>query len=176
MLSNLRASLPCSTFPLVSGVWDCWQLILLVKTKAKKALSTSAYSVSFVTRSPAPFSSRPTFSLVTLLLFTYLQNPFLSSFTLLTRFNSRSALAFLTLSLQDQILLLSNLPLLPLLVSLLYTPGFNYKLLARPCRPLLDNLSSIPSTLTYVWTFASPSGPHLDLLVGYSFIFSSHIV
>lgn len=39
--------------PLVSGTWDSWRLVILVKTEAKKTLSTSALSMSFVARSPA---------------------------------------------------------------------------------------------------------------------------
>uniref|UniRef100_A0A8B9S2F8 Uncharacterized protein n=1 Tax=Apteryx owenii TaxID=8824 RepID=A0A8B9S2F8_APTOW len=65
----------------------------------KKACSNSAFSVSFVTRAPTPFSKGPTFSLVFLLLLMYLKKPFLLSLTSLARFNSKRALAFLVASL-----------------------------------------------------------------------------
>lgn len=63
-------SLLLQTFSLVSKAWNSARQILLVKTKGKKALSSSASSTSFVTT--CPFSSRPVFSLVLLLLLMYL--------------------------------------------------------------------------------------------------------
>ena len=43
------------SFPqsLASGVWETWEEILPVKTKAKAAMSTSCFSVPFVTSSPS---------------------------------------------------------------------------------------------------------------------------
>ena len=67
-----------------------------------KTLSTLAFCLPFVTSSPVPFSCRFMFSLVFLLLFMYLYKPFLLPFMSFARFNSRSALAFLTPSMQDQ--------------------------------------------------------------------------
>lgn len=50
-------------FPPVSGAWNSWKPILVVKIEAKTTLSTSAFSMPFVTRrTPTPFSSRPVFS------------------------------------------------------------------------------------------------------------------
>lgn len=59
------------TFQLISETCDYWVPLLPVKTESRKALGTSAFSVSFATGSSAPFSSRPTFSLVFLLLLLY---------------------------------------------------------------------------------------------------------
>lgn len=64
------------TFFLVSGTWNFWGQVLLVKTKVEKALSVSAYSIPFVTISVLPFSSRPTFSPAFLLLQINLKEPF----------------------------------------------------------------------------------------------------
>jgi len=58
--------------PQVSGVLDSLRTILAVKAEVKKPFSVSAFTVSFVMRAPAPFLSRPTFSLVVLLLLWYL--------------------------------------------------------------------------------------------------------
>jgi len=58
------------TLPSVS--WVVWLEHLLLKTEAKKSFSTSAFSTSQVTRSPASFQRGPTFSLVFLLSVTYL--------------------------------------------------------------------------------------------------------
>jgi len=77
------------TFPLVSGTWDSWRLALLLKTEAKKA-----FSLSCVTGTPAPFSSKLTFSLAFLLSPMYLKKPFLLPLTSLTRFNSKWAFSF----------------------------------------------------------------------------------
>lgn len=77
-----RVHLPCSTLPPVSGVWDSWRLVLILKTEAKKAFSTSA--LPFVTMSPAQFSSRPIFSL----LLRCSWKPFLLHLTSLVKLNS----------------------------------------------------------------------------------------
>ena len=63
----LRVNIPCSTLS--------WRLVLQVKTEVKSALSISAFSVFFVSRSPTPFISGLTFSL-TFLLLMYLQQVF----------------------------------------------------------------------------------------------------
>lgn len=57
---------------LLSGTWAFPSLVLPEKTKVKKELSSSAFSISIVTMIPAPFSSKSTFSMVFLLLFMYL--------------------------------------------------------------------------------------------------------
>jgi len=72
---------------------------LALKAEAKKAFSSSAFSASSVTRTPASFSSGPTLSLVFRLLLMYLNKPFLLSLTPLAGFNSRWTLAFLVASL-----------------------------------------------------------------------------
>ena len=73
-----------------------------MKTEAKKALSTLVFSIPFVSGSSFLYSIEDRFSLVFLLLFIYFYSPFFLSFVSLARFNSRSALAFLTPSLHDQ--------------------------------------------------------------------------
>lgn len=72
---------------------------LLVKTEAKKSLSTSTSSTSQVTRSPVPFQRRAAFSPFFLLSPTYLSKLFLLPLTSVARFNSIRALTFLTWSL-----------------------------------------------------------------------------
>lgn len=57
--TKLKSSL-LRTSLLVSGAWDSWQQILLVK-ETKKAFSTSAFFMFFLSKSPSPFSSKPTF-------------------------------------------------------------------------------------------------------------------
>lgn len=47
------------TFPKVLGAWDSWMLVLWVKIKAKKASHTSPFSMPFVTRFSALFSTGP---------------------------------------------------------------------------------------------------------------------
>lgn len=74
---------------------------MLVKAEAKQLRSASAFSVSYVTRSPVSFSSGPTFSLACLLSPMYLQKPFLF-LTSLATFNSSWALSFLISSLGVQ--------------------------------------------------------------------------
>jgi len=49
-----------------------WLETLMVKTEAKKSLSTSAFSVSLMTRSPVSFQRRLTSSLALLLSLIYL--------------------------------------------------------------------------------------------------------
>lgn len=66
------------TSTLVSRGHASWEHISVIKNKAKKALNTLVFSYSFATRSPAPFSSTPTFSIVFLLILMYL--PFLLLF------------------------------------------------------------------------------------------------
>lgn len=81
------------TFPLVLGHLGCLKAsVLPVKTKAKEALSTSAFP---------SFSRGLAFSLVFIFLF-FLWVCFLFAFISLSRFDSRSALAFLDVSLEDQ--------------------------------------------------------------------------
>lgn len=76
--SLFKCSLTCSssskdnssllqTFLVVGGAWDSSRQILSVKSEAEKTLSTSVFFMSVVTRSPAIFSSRLTFTLVFLL-------------------------------------------------------------------------------------------------------------
>jgi len=60
--------------------------------------SVIVFSVSFVTKAPIQFSSRPTFSLVFLLLQTYVKKKFLS-LTSVARFNSKWASSFFIASL-----------------------------------------------------------------------------
>lgn len=67
LLTEHKTSL-LQTFPLVSGACNSSGQILSVKTEVKKALDTSSFSMYFVTRSPVPFSVRPSFSLICLLL------------------------------------------------------------------------------------------------------------
>lgn len=56
-----------------SGVWDTWEEILPEKTEAKKAISTSRFSVHFISSSSPPLpSSELALSLVSLLLLLYL--------------------------------------------------------------------------------------------------------
>lgn len=73
----------------VSGTWDFSRLFLLVKTEAKKSVSTPAFSMSYVTRSPASFSNGTTFSLVFSLTHRYLEKPFLLPVAGLGRFSSK---------------------------------------------------------------------------------------
>lgn len=81
-----RLSFHCPTLSYGSqGTCDFLTSDLLVKTEVKRMWDISAFSMSFVTRLPALFSSRPTFSLIILL-------PFLS----LTTFKSKWALVFPT--------------------------------------------------------------------------------
>ena len=86
-------------FLLGSGAWDSWRLALLVKMEAKTAFSTSAFSMSCLTRSPVSLGNGPTFSLVLHLSLLYLQNPILLPLTSLTRSNFSWAVAVLTVSL-----------------------------------------------------------------------------
>lgn len=72
-------SLLLQTFPLVLRTWVPW-IPSVVKTRGKKTFSTLDISEFFVIRSPAPFSSGPTFSLVFLKLLIYLWKPFLLTF------------------------------------------------------------------------------------------------
>lgn len=76
--SLFKCSLTCSssskdnssllqTFLVVGGAWDSSRQILSVKSEAEKTLSTSVFFMSVVTRSPAIFSSRLTFTLIFLL-------------------------------------------------------------------------------------------------------------
>lgn len=58
------AFLLLQTFSLVSGLWDSWRLIWLVKTEEKKTFSTSDFPFSNVTRFPMSFRSGSTFFLV----------------------------------------------------------------------------------------------------------------
>lgn len=83
-------------FPLVSGTWDSWKLVLLTKTHPKKSFSISSFSISSVTRSAIPLSNGSTFSLVFLLSSTYLKKPFFFSLMSLYRFNYIWTLAFQT--------------------------------------------------------------------------------
>lgn len=53
----------CATFPLVSGTWDSWRPVLLLKTEAKEAFGASAFSTSCLTRFPISLSNRLTYSL-----------------------------------------------------------------------------------------------------------------
>lgn len=62
----------------ISRAWDSQKAVLALKTETKKLFSCST-----------AFSSRPLFSLVSLLLLTYLKKPFLLSLISLTRFNSK---------------------------------------------------------------------------------------
>lgn len=62
--------------------------------RVKKALNTSAVTMPWITRSPAPFSSGPTFSLLYLLLLKYLQKPFLVASRVLCQIQFH--MAFLT--------------------------------------------------------------------------------
>ena len=102
-----------------------------------------AFSVSFVTMSLPPFRSGPVISLVFLF-------SFLVTFTSIARFNSRLALAFLTPSLQDQIVTLCS--------SWVTCPASNY------CTPLIYILISVKSSLLF---HAGLLQPGLDfLLVG----------
>jgi len=55
-----------------SATWVVWLERLLVKTEAKKSLSTLAFSISCVTKSPISLQRGPTFPLVFLLSLTYL--------------------------------------------------------------------------------------------------------
>lgn len=81
-----------------------------------RTLSNLAFSVSGVTSSLSPYSSRFLFSLVFLCLLMYLQKPSLLPFTSFVRLNSRSALAFIhARSDKNFILLLGYQPLFQLL-------------------------------------------------------------
>lgn len=62
--------------------------------RSKKTCSISAFSTTYVTIVPFPFSSEPTFSLLTIFLLMCLKKPFSLSLTTLARFNSRWALAY----------------------------------------------------------------------------------
>ena len=62
----------------ISRAWDSQKAVLALKTETKKLFSCST-----------AFSSRPLFSLVSLLLLTYLKKPFLLSLISLTRFNPK---------------------------------------------------------------------------------------
>ena len=75
---------------------------LINKDQGEEGIKYLTFSMSFVTRFPDPFSSRPTFSLVFLLLLIYLQKPFLSFFCL-SRFSSRIHFVTLTQTLHHQI-------------------------------------------------------------------------
>lgn len=70
-------------FTIVSVTRGSWQPFSRVNIEAKKALNTTAFLLSWVSRSPVSFSRGPTVSLVFLLLLSYL----LMS---LARFNSNS--------------------------------------------------------------------------------------
>lgn len=120
------------TSPLVS--------VLPVKTEVEKMFSTSAFSMSSVTRSPAPFSHGPTFSLVFFLLLIHLEKPFLLSFKSLARFNSTWSLALLTHPCMLRLCPCSSWAIHPcfhLLWASLLAFEFRQELLAHPCRPLL---------------------------------------
>lgn len=86
--SSTKVHLSCSSL-------SRWSLgipgnfVFLAKAEMKKTLSTSALSMSCVTRTPAPFSSRPTFSIVFLLPLMYLWKLILLLLTFLARVNSR---------------------------------------------------------------------------------------
>lgn len=82
----------------IFGTWDSWRPVLLVRTEAKKAFSTSAFSLSSVTTTLILFSGLM-FSLVFFLSLVYLQKPFLLPLTSVARFNSIWASVFLTSSL-----------------------------------------------------------------------------
>lgn len=60
------------------------------KDQGEEGIKYLTFSISFVSRSPGLFSSRPTFSLVLLLLLIYPQKPFLLPFLCLSRFSSRT--------------------------------------------------------------------------------------
>lgn len=51
-------------YSVISGTQNSWMPVMPVKTEAKKALSTLAFSLSWVTNSLISFSRGPTFSLV----------------------------------------------------------------------------------------------------------------
>lgn len=78
--------------PLPSVTWVVWLEHLSVETKTKKSLITSAFSMSWVARSPVLFQRGPTFSLVFPLSLMYFS-------CCPASFNSIRALAFLTWSL-----------------------------------------------------------------------------
>lgn len=97
MISNWYSSTKwkSSFLYIFSLVRDSWGLALAVKTEAKKAFTNSAFSVSSVSRVPAPFSNRHRFSLNFLLLLMNLKKRFLMCFMSLDRFNSKWDLAVL---------------------------------------------------------------------------------
>lgn len=117
------------TFLLVSSVWDSQRLVLLVKTEAKKALSSSAFSMSFVTSSLALFSSRspclPQFLFCCLCIcriISYcpshpLTDPFLIGLGFANPIPAQTGCS--------SILLLDHLPLLPLLVDFISMSVFS---------------------------------------------------
>jgi len=86
--------------------------------------SVTAFSESFATRAPAPLSSRSTFLLVFLLHLIYVKKPFLLSFTLVVRLNSKLALAFLVTSLHTLTTPLSFSQVACPLFPILYTSFF----------------------------------------------------
>lgn len=67
------------------GFLNC---VFLAKAEVKKTLSTSALSMSCLTRAPVPFNSRPTFSTVFFQPLMYLWKLFLLLLTFLARVNS----------------------------------------------------------------------------------------
>lgn len=98
--SHIDGSFSFSQFLLLSFMAQVVLLEhLLVKTKATKSVSTSAFSISCLTRSPVSFWRGFTFSLVFLLSLMLLQKLFLLLLVPLARFNFIRALAFLTWSL-----------------------------------------------------------------------------
>lgn len=92
----------------------------LTNREAKKPLSRLAFSVSFVNRSSATFSSETIFSLL-LLLLSYLYRPFLLPFLSLVRFIIRCALTLLSASLCVQIVTVYSSWLTCFCFHLLYT-------------------------------------------------------
>lgn len=117
-------------FPLVSGASDSWRLTLL----AKAAFSTSASSVSCVTRLPVSLSSGPIFSLFFYLLLMYLQKSFLLPLTSLQfqlGFGCPVSLHGSTIF----VLFLGCLSLLPPSVCVLFATGFCQEQIVHPLMP-----------------------------------------